>query len=106
VTARLKLRGERPSIPLKDDPTMIFLLPSPRRSGKLRRNNEWSKRSGHNKKRGRRGRRKKECKSRRQHAHEQVKERGAPSEAKSKKERTTRSIYSSSQGAPVMKVTS
>jgi hypothetical protein len=49
--ARLKLGGERPSIPLKDDPTMLFLLPSPHRSGKLRRNNEWSKRTGHNEKR-------------------------------------------------------
>jgi hypothetical protein len=35
ATARLKLGGERPSIPLKDDPTMLFLLPSPRHSGKL-----------------------------------------------------------------------
>jgi hypothetical protein len=33
--------------------------------------------------------------------------RGAPSEAKSKKkERTTRNIYSSSKGAPAIKVTS
>jgi hypothetical protein len=35
ATARLKLGGERPSIPLKDDPTMLFLLPSPCRSSKL-----------------------------------------------------------------------
>jgi hypothetical protein len=54
-----------------------------------------------------RGRKKKECNSRRQDAHEQVKERGELSKANSKKkERTTRSIYSSSQGAPVIKVTS
>jgi hypothetical protein len=38
--------------------------------------------------------------------HEQVKERGESSKTKSKKEKTTRSIYSSSHGAPVIKVTS
>jgi hypothetical protein len=39
--------------------------------------------------------------------HEQVKERGESSETNpQKKERTTRSIYSSSQCAPVIKVTS
>ena len=40
-------------------------------------------------------RRKKECKSRRKDAHKQVSRREANSK---KKERTTRSIYSSSQG--------
>jgi hypothetical protein len=68
--------GEKATDSSNDDPAMLFLFSSPRRSGTLRRNNEWSQRSGHKKIKiieKREG--KKECKSRRQDAHEQVKER-------------------------------